>query len=87
MGNIGWFLLYSVPPLVIIALLLAVLLNGNYRGRNLFRAIYFAPYALSVTVAAVLWRWIFDQGGLINYYMRRPQPRRQPSRGLHQARS
>jgi len=69
MGNIGWFLLYSVPPLVIIALLLAVLLNGNYRGRNLFRAIYFAPYALSVTVAAVLWRWIFDQGGLINFYM------------------
>lgn len=69
MGNTGWFVLYSVPPLVVVALLLAVLLNGNYRGRNLFRGIYFAPYALSVTVAAVLWRWIFDQGGLINYYM------------------
>jgi multiple sugar transport system permease protein len=69
MGNTGWFLLYSVPPLVIIALLLAVLLNGNYRGRNLFRGLYFAPYALSVTVAAVLWRWIFEQGGLINYYL------------------
>src|SRR3712207_1237535 len=38
MGNTGWFLLYSVPPLVIFALVLAVLLNGNYRGRNLFRA-------------------------------------------------
>ncbi len=69
MGNTGWFLLYSVPPLVIFALLTAVLLNGNYRGRNMFRAIYFAPYALSVTVAAVLWRWIFDQGGLVNYYL------------------
>lgn len=69
MGNTGWFLLYSVPPLVIMALVLAVLLNGKYRGRNLFRGLYFAPYALSVTVAAVLWRWIFDQGGLINYYM------------------
>lgn len=69
MGNTGWFLLYSVPPLVIIALFLAVLLNGNYRGRNLFRGLYFAPYALSVTVAAVLWRWIFQQGGLINNYL------------------
>ncbi|HEY0733755.1 MAG TPA: sugar ABC transporter permease [Herpetosiphonaceae bacterium] len=69
MGNTGWFLLYSVPPLVIIALLLAVLLNGNYRGRNIFRGIYFAPYALSVTVAAVLWRWIFDQGGLVNFWL------------------
>ena len=64
--NTGVFVLYSVPPLVIIALVLAVLLNGNYRGRNLYRGIYFAPYALSVTVAAVLWRWIFASGGLVN---------------------
>lgn len=69
MGNTAWFVLYSVPPLVIFALLLAVLLNGNFRGRNFFRGVFFAPYALSVTVAAVLWRWIFDQGGLVNYYL------------------
>ena len=67
-GNTAWFLLYSVPPLVILALLLAVLLNGKYPGRNLFRGLYFAPYALSVTVAAVLWRWLFEQGGLIDTY-------------------
>jgi len=68
-GNTAWFILYSVPPLVIFALLLAVLLNGKYRWRNLFRGIYFAPYALSVTVAAVLWRWLFEQGGLIDTYL------------------
>jgi multiple sugar transport system permease protein len=70
-GNTGWFLLYSVPPLVIGALLLAVLLNGRYHGRNLFRGLYFAPYALSVTVAAVLWQWVFAQGGLIDTYLQR----------------
>jgi multiple sugar transport system permease protein len=70
-GNTGWFLLYSVPPLVIVALLLAVLLNGKYRWRNLFRGIYFAPYALSVTVAAVLWRWLFEQGGLVDTSLQR----------------
>ncbi len=70
MGNTGEFLLWSVPPLVILALLLAVLLNGRFRGRTIFRTIYFAPYALSVTVAAVLWWWIFQsQGGLINHYL------------------
>jgi multiple sugar transport system permease protein len=77
MGNTAEFVLYSVPPLVLFALFLAVLLNGNYAGRNLFRGLYFAPYALSVTVAAVLWRWIFQQGGLINYYLGElgmPQP-------------
>ncbi len=69
MQNTGVFLLWSVPPLVITALFLAVLLNGNYPGRNIFRAIFFAPYALSVTVAAVLWRWMFEQGGIINSYI------------------
>lgn len=70
MGNTAEFLLWSVPPLVVLALLLAVLLNGRFPGRNLFRTIYFAPYALSVTVAAVLWWWIFQsQGGLINHYL------------------
>lgn len=67
MVNTGEFVLYSVPPLVIIALLLAVLLNGNYPGRNIFRGLFFAPYALSVTVAALLWWWIFQpQGGMMN---------------------
>jgi multiple sugar transport system permease protein len=70
-GNTGWFILYSVPPLVIGALILAVLLNGKYPGRNLFRSLYFAPYALSVTVAAVLWQWLFQQGGLIDSYLQR----------------
>ncbi|MDP9313363.1 MAG: sugar ABC transporter permease [Chloroflexota bacterium] len=70
-GNTAQFILYSVPFLVIFALLLAVLLNGNYRGRNVFRGLYFAPYALSVTVAAVLWRWIFENGGLLDTYLTR----------------
>jgi len=55
-----------VLPLVGIALLLAVLLNRNYPGRGVFRTIFFAPYTLSVTVAAVLWWWIFQQTGIVN---------------------
>src|ERR687885_184718 len=69
MKNTALFILWSVPPLVFFALLLAVLLNGKYRGRNFFRGLYFAPYALSVTVAAVLWRWLFEQSGLINSWL------------------
>ena len=49
------FVLYSVPFLVIIPLLLAVLLNTKIRARNFFRAIYFAPWALSGAVVALLW--------------------------------
>jgi len=64
------FVFYSVPFLITIPLLLAVLLNSKIPGRNIFRAIYFAPWALSVAVVALLWWWIFQsQGGLVNYYL------------------
>lgn len=64
------FVLISVPPLVIIPLFLAVLLNTKTPGRNIFRAIYFAPWVLSVSVVSLLWWWIFQsQGGLLNYYL------------------
>jgi multiple sugar transport system permease protein len=64
------FVIYSVPLLIVIPLLLAVLLNSKIPGRNIFRAIYFSPWALSVAVVGLLWWWIFQsQGGLFNYYL------------------
>lgn len=70
LGNTLKFVLYSVPLLVIIPLLLAVLLNTKLPGRNVFRAIYFAPWVLSVAVVGLLWFWIFQsEGGLVNYYL------------------
>lgn len=64
------FVLWSLPPLVIVALLLAVLLNGNYRGRNFFRGLYFAPWSLSAVVASLLGWWVFqNQGGLMNNFL------------------
>ena len=66
LGNTLEFIAWSVLPLVGIALILAVLLNRNYPGRGVFRTIFFAPYTLSVTVASVLWWWIFQQTGIVN---------------------
>lgn len=68
--NTGQFVIYSVPFLVVIPLLLAVLLNTKVPGRNVFRAIYFSPWVLSAAVVGLLWFWIFSsQGGLLNYYL------------------
>src|SRR5918998_3187016 len=50
------FTLFSVPLLVVLPLGLALLLNRSFPGRTFFRAIYFAPYVLSVAVIGVLWR-------------------------------
>ena len=66
----GKFTLYSVPLLVLIPLLIALMLNLEFRGRNFFRATYFAPYVLGVAVVGILWRYLLDPNvGLVNYYL------------------
>ena len=66
----GKFTLYSVPLLVVIPLLVALILNEKFPGRGFFRAMYFAPYVLGVAVIGVLWRFLLDPNiGLVNYYL------------------
>lgn len=66
----GKFTLYSVPLLVVIPLLIALMLNQEFPGRNFFRATYFAPYVLGVGVIGILWRFLLDPNvGLVNYYL------------------
>jgi multiple sugar transport system permease protein len=61
------FTLASVPLLVISALGLATLLHRPIFGRSVFRAIFFLPGILTVSVMGILWRWMFDnQIGLVN---------------------
>ena len=70
MSATAQFTLYSVPPLVILPLAVAVMLNQKFRGRNVFRAIYFAPYVLGVAVIGLLWRYLLDPNvGVVNYYL------------------
>ncbi|MEU4690511.1 sugar ABC transporter permease [Actinoplanes sp. NPDC023714] len=69
------FTVLSVPLLLVVPLAIAMVLNQKFAGRNLFRAIYFAPYVLGVAVIAVLWRYLLDANvGLINYYLGRAIP-------------
>lgn len=66
----GIFTLFSVPLLVVVPLAVALLMNARFPGRNLFRAVYFAPYVLGVAVIGVLWRYLLDSNiGLLNHYL------------------
>ena len=62
--NTVLFVIISVPLLIAVALGLASLLNEKFRGRNGFRAIFFAPWTLGVSVIGLLWFWIFFNNGL-----------------------
>lgn len=64
------FTVFSVPLLLVLPLGVALIMNMRFRGRNVFRAVYFAPYVLGVAVVAVLWRYLLDNNiGLVNHYL------------------
>ena len=66
----GIFTLASVPFLLVIPLLIAVLLNQKIRGGTVFRAIFFAPYVLGVAVIGVIWKYLLDpQLGVVNHLL------------------
>lgn len=61
------FTVASVPFLVVIPLGLAILLNRRFRGRTVFRAIFFMPYVLGVAVVGLLFRFMLDPNiGIVN---------------------
>ena len=68
--NTVLFVIISTPLLVGIGLALASLLNQQVRGRNIFRAIYFVPWTLSVSVIALAWWWMFNgNAGFVTLFM------------------
>lgn len=61
------FTILSTPPLVVIALMMALLTERTMRLRWLYRLAYFAPYVLPVSVVTLIWTWLYSPGfGLIN---------------------
>jgi multiple sugar transport system permease protein len=64
----GIFTLFSVPLLIVVPLGVALVMNQEFPGRNLFRGIFFAPYVLGVAVVGVVWRFLLDANiGLVNF--------------------
>ncbi len=67
MGNTIKFVIFSVPPLVFVPFILAVLLNYKVKGSKLFQAIFYIPSLFSVATVALMWLWILDgEYGAVN---------------------
>ncbi len=66
------YALLSIPPSIILPLLLAVLVNRKLPLIKLYRAAFFLPLVTSVVAVGFRWRWIYDsEFGLINYTLAR----------------
>jgi multiple sugar transport system permease protein len=60
------FVALATPTTVALALLLAALLE-SLRRQTLYRAAFFVPTMLTISVAGILWRWFFNTDfGLLN---------------------
>ncbi|MFA6134989.1 MAG: sugar ABC transporter permease [Phycisphaerae bacterium] len=65
------FTFASVPLCMLVALVLAFLLNLKLRGQALYRTIFFLPSIVPVIASSVLWLWLLNGDcGLINQALR-----------------
>ena len=63
------FLVGVVPPIVLGSLALAVLVNRALPGIHVFRGAFYTPVLVSLVVAAIAFRWLYAENGLINSWL------------------
>jgi len=54
-----WFTILTTPPLVVLALVFAILAERVPRGRWFFRLAFFLPYVLPSAVVALIWLFLY----------------------------
>jgi len=65
------YVLMQLPPALILALLLAILLNTGVRGMVFFRTCYYVPAVVPAVATALVWSWLLNMNyGLVNQVLR-----------------
>jgi multiple sugar transport system permease protein len=60
-----------VPATLIIAIVIANLLNTDVHGKVFFRVAFFLPMVTMSSAVATVWKWLFkSQYGIINFFLR-----------------
>ncbi|WP_152394266.1 carbohydrate ABC transporter permease [Paenibacillus guangzhouensis] len=65
-NNTLWFTGISVPLILIISLVIAILLNHNVYIRNWLRTAYVMPLVVPVASIILVWQVLFDWNGTLN---------------------
>jgi putative chitobiose transport system permease protein len=63
------YLIGVVPPVVLGSLTMAVLVNRPLPGIHWFRAAFYTPVLVSLVVAAIAFRWLYAENGLLNGWL------------------
>lgn len=66
------YTLFVTPALFLMAFILALLIDGKFKGVTLFRTIYFSPVVISMTSCSLIWLWIYnDLYEILNYILQK----------------
>ncbi|TDR33181.1 carbohydrate ABC transporter permease [Hydromonas duriensis] len=69
-GNTLLFALISVTLETVLGVIVALILNAEFKGRAFVRAAVLVPWAIPTIVSAKMWGWMLnDQFGVINYIL------------------
>lgn len=69
-GNTVYFAVVSVAIEAVLGMIIALVLNGSFKGRGLLRAAVLIPWAIPTIVSAKMWGWIMnDQFGILNHLL------------------
>ncbi|MDO5031141.1 carbohydrate ABC transporter permease [Corynebacterium sp.] len=61
-----FFTVVTVALETILGMFMAIIMNGEYRGRGLVRAAVLIPWAIPTAVTAKLWQFMFAPQGIVN---------------------
>jgi len=71
LGNTAFFTFIGVPIQLLVALVLAIALNQNIRGRSFYRTVFYLPAITPAVASAVVWTQIFNPDyGVLNNILR-----------------
>lgn len=69
MANTFIYLIFAVPFLTVFPLFLAILINQKIRCVTLYKILIYLPVIVSIVVAAIAFKWLYAQTGILNYFV------------------
>ncbi len=67
--NTLFFVAIQVTAMIGVSLITALILNRKILGRSFWRAVFFFPVLLSPVVVGLIWKWILQRQGLLNFIL------------------
>ena len=69
LANSGIYMLFTVPPQIVLGLAVAMLLRSKAPAQPLFRVLFYLPVVTSWVVVSLLFKYLFADQGLVNFVL------------------